>query len=115
MTTKTKRHSRMKRVGTTSKAMTFLDEVIGEPMTFADTLKTIRETDELTQGQVAELIGVTRSHICDIEKGRKLVSPERAARFAKVLGYSPEQFVRLALQDQIRSAGLNMEVKVEAA
>ena len=34
------------------------------------------------------MLGVSRSHICDIEKGRKVVSPERAAKWANVLGYS---------------------------
>jgi transcriptional regulator with XRE-family HTH domain len=95
--------------------MAFLDDLIGEPMTFASTLRAIRETDNLTQAGVAKMLKMTRAHICDIEKGRKLVSPERAAKFARALGYSPAQFVRLALQDQVRAAGLDMTVKVEAA
>jgi hypothetical protein len=33
-------------------------------------------------------VGMSKSHLNDIEKGRKAVSPDRAARFAKVLGYS---------------------------
>lgn len=96
-------------------AMAFLDNLIGEPMSFANTLRNIRETDELTQAEVADVVGVTRAHICDIEKGRKFVSPERAARFAKALGYSEAQFVRLALQDQVRAAGLKMTVRIDAA
>ena len=111
MTTK----KRTKRSGQPSKAMALLNEIVDEPMTFASTLRMIRETDELSQAEVARRVGVTRAHICDIEKGRKLVSPERAARFAKVLGYGPEQFVRLALQDQVQAAGLKLRVKVEAA
>jgi len=53
---------------------------------------------------MAKMLAVTRAHICDIEKGRKFVSPARTVRFAKILGYSEKQFVRLALQDQIREA-----------
>jgi plasmid maintenance system antidote protein VapI len=53
--------------------------------------------------------------LCDIEKGRKVVSPERAARFAKILGRSAEQFVRLSLQELVDEAGLKMKVNVDAA
>ena len=98
-----------------SSAMAFLDDLIGDPMSFASVLRTIRETDGLTQAQVARKLRITRAHICDIEKGRKLVSPERAAKFARVLGYNPAQFVRLALQDQVSAAGLKMKVSVDAA
>jgi hypothetical protein len=49
-------------------------------------------------------------HLCDIEKGRKSVSPERASRFARELGYSEEQFVRLALQQLVEVAGLKFQV-----
>jgi transcriptional regulator with XRE-family HTH domain len=61
------------------------------------------------------MLGVSRSHICDVEKGRKVVSAERAAKWAKILGYSDIQFVRLALQDQLDKAGVKMNVKVGAA
>ena len=63
----------------------------------------------------AATLGVSKSHLCDIEKGRKLVSPERAARFAKLLGYSSDHFVRLALQDAVDKAGLRYKVQVTAA
>lgn len=46
---------------------------------------------------------------------RKVVSPERAARFAKILGRSQQQFVRLALQELVNEAGLKMKVDVAAA
>jgi plasmid maintenance system antidote protein VapI len=58
---------------------------------------------------------VSKAHLCDIEKGRKVVSPERAARFAELLGYSADQFVRLALQDVVDRAGLHYTVQVTAA
>ena len=101
--------------GRQSAAMKFLDELIGEPLTFGTLLKTIRECDELTQAKMARVLGTTKAHICDIEKGRKSVSPARAAKFAKRLGYSEKQFVRLALQDQVEDAGLKLRVTVDAA
>jgi len=63
----------------------------------------------------ARSLGISRSHLCDIEKGRKIVSPERAARFAQSLGYSEQQFVRLALQDQLLHVGLRFTVDIKAA
>jgi hypothetical protein len=42
----------------------------------------------------------------DIEKGRKLVSSERAAAWAKILGYPDTVFVKLALQEQLDKAGV---------
>jgi transcriptional regulator with XRE-family HTH domain len=56
------------------------------------------------QPELAKKLGISKSHLNDIEKGRKAVSPERAARFAKILGYayggqaveSPSAFTRCA-------------------
>ncbi|NNK09042.1 MAG: XRE family transcriptional regulator, partial [Myxococcales bacterium] len=50
-----------------------------------------------------------------VEKGRKLVSAERAAAWAKVLGFPETVFVKLALQEQLDRAGVKMNVQVEAA
>ena len=69
----------------------------------------------MSQTAFARKLGVSPSHLCDIEKGRKVVAPKRAARFAKMLGRSPEQFVRLSLQELIDEAGLKMKVNIDAA
>lgn len=58
---------------------------------------------------------MTAAHLSDIENGRKTVSPARAARFAHLLGYSPVQFVRLALQGLVDRQGLNLTIEVRAA
>lgn len=93
-----------------SKAMAFLDAQLGEPLTLGSLLSTLRTCDEISQAALAQRLGVSKSHLCDIEKGRKSVSPERAARFARELGYSEEQFVRLALQQMMQVAGLQFRV-----
>jgi plasmid maintenance system antidote protein VapI len=69
----------------------------------------------MPQTAFARKLDISPSHLCDIEKGRKVVSPERAARFAKILGRSAEQFVRLSLQELVDEAGLKMKVNVDAA
>lgn len=48
----------------------------------------------------AARLGISRSHLNDIEKGNKGVTPARAARFAKALGHSEAVFVELAVNDQ---------------
>ncbi len=93
-----------------SSAMSLLDDLIGQSMTFGSLLQNVRETDDVSQAELARRLGISKSHLCDIEKGRKAVSPERAARFASELGYSEEQFVRLALQQMVADAGLHFEV-----
>jgi len=98
-----------------SDAVKFLEKLTGGPLTLGETLWSIRRCEEWSQTEFAKKLGVTTSHICDIEKGRKVVSPERAARFAKRLGYSEAQFVRLALQDMLKQSGLSYSVRLEAA
>ena len=61
------------------------------------------------------MLGVSKSHLCDVEKGRKTVSPERAARWAHILGYPESVLVRLAMQGELDAAGLKYRVAIEAA
>ena len=95
-----------------STAMKQLDRLVGEPMTFGNLLKTMRETDEVSQVELAETVGTSAAYISQIEHGKKAVSIEQAAAFAKALGYSETQFVRLAIQDKIRAAGLKLSVSL---
>ncbi len=98
-----------------SAAMKYLEEVFGGPLTFGELILAIREGEEISQVKFAKMLSISKSHLCDIEKGRKTVSPARAAKFAKILGYSETQFVRLALQTLVEEAGLKLNIKVEAA
>jgi hypothetical protein len=58
---------------------------------------------------------VSRAYLCDVEKGRRAVSVERAAEWARKLGYLQAQYVALALQAEVNAAGLKLRVSVEAA
>jgi transcriptional regulator with XRE-family HTH domain len=96
-----------------SAARTFLEEVTGGPLTLADLLHAIRVGEEMSQAEFAFRLGVSKSHICDIEKGRKNISPVRAMEFARILKYSEHQFVRLALQDIVNQLELSQPWHVE--
>lgn len=98
-----------------SPALQFLEKRAGGPLTLGRLLGAIRRGDEVSQAEFARMLGISRSHLCDIEHGRKAVSLPRALKFAKVLGYPSDQFVRLALQSMVDGAGLNLHVTVEAA
>ena len=99
----------------TSDAMRFLEELSGGSLTLAKLLRSIREGEAMSQADFAGTLGVSKQHLSHIENGRKVVSPERAARWAALLGYAESQFVRIALQDELRRSGLHYTVTVDAA
>ncbi len=98
-----------------SEAVRLLEKVTGGPVTLGRFLEAVRLGEELTQPEFARRLGISKSHLNDIEKGRKAVSPDRAARFAKVLGYSHARLVKLALQDLVDRGGLHLHIEVKAA
>jgi transcriptional regulator with XRE-family HTH domain len=52
-----------------------------------------REALGLTQGQLAELIGVKPAMVSHLEQGRRRLSPARAKLVEKVLGIPREQLL----------------------
>lgn len=97
-----------------SDAMRFLEDMVGE-LTFGGLLEAMRQAEEMSQVDFAKKLGISKQQLCDIEKRRKFVSPERAAKFATILGHSEKSFVALALQDIVNQGGLKLRVSVEAA
>ena len=92
-----------------------LEAISGEALTLSGLLRSIREGEELSQVAFAKQLGVSRQYICDIEHKRRFVSPKAAYEYAQVLGYSPEQFVRLALQDELDNFSIPFIVRVQDA
>jgi plasmid maintenance system antidote protein VapI len=93
----------------------FLEHLNGGSLTFAQMLHSIRRGDELSLSAFAKKLGVSVQHLCDIEKGRRGVSVERAARWARLLGYPQWQLVELAMQAELDAAGIKLKVGVKAA
>ena len=103
---------------TTKKSKGFLDsmfeeELLGGPLTFGMAIEALRARDGVSQNTFAKKLKVSRQYLCDVEKGRRLVSPEQAARFAKAFGHPPNVLVRIALQDALRESGLKLRVIVK--
>jgi transcriptional regulator with XRE-family HTH domain len=97
-----------------SDAMKFLESIVGE-LTFGGALEAMRQAEGMSQVDFAKKLGISKQQLCDIEKRRKFVSPERASKFATILGHSEKSFVALALQDIVNQGGLKLRVSVEAA
>ena len=86
----------------------------GRPLTIGRLLESIRTSDDFSQASFATTLKISRSHLNDIEKGNKRVSIERAARFAKALGFPPISFVELTIQSELDDAGLKYRVALHA-
>ena len=95
--------------------MSVLEKLTGGPLSIGGLMNSIRLGEEMSLVEFSSKLGISRSHLCDIEKGRKAVSLTRAIEFAERLGYSKDQFARLALQTQVNEAGLKYRVQIEAA
>ena len=90
-------------------------KLLGKSLSMGTALVGLRGLHGLTQVELASRVGMSKQHICDIEKGRRFLSPAKAAEIAKRLGHPEAYFVKLALQDIISHGGLKYKVTVEAA
>lgn len=88
-----------------------MESIHGGPLTLAALVASIRKGEGWSLAEMAKRLKVTRGHVAAIEHG-KLVAPQTAAKYAKALGYSQAQFVRLSLQDAIHRARLPYKVAV---
>lgn len=96
----------------TSKTLKTIEKTTGVKLTLGKLLWAIRLSDEISQSEFAEKLGISKQHLCDIEHDRKSISPKLAADYSKKLGYSTQQFIRLSLQDMLDRAGLDFLIDV---
>jgi len=81
-------------------------------LSFGNALESYRLGEEITQKEFARLWGITSQSLCDLEKGRRIPSPGRAAKIAKKIKEPVAFWVQLALQDTLRREHLNLAVSV---
>ena len=91
-----------------------LEKRLGK-LTVGEFLRSWRLSEEMSQKQFARKLKISSANLCDIEKGRKGVSPEKAEEIAEILGYSKAVLVRLAIEEQLESAGLHYIVELKPA
>jgi transcriptional regulator with XRE-family HTH domain len=99
---------------TKNRAVRELSKFTG-PLTFGMFLRVARNSMELTQSEMATMLEISKSNLCDIEKGRQLVSPEFAKKVAKKAGLSEEMAVQACLQDQLKKAKIKYQVSLVRA
>lgn len=92
-----------------------LEQLAGERLSLGSLIKSIRLGEEMNQKDFADLLGISKQYLCDIEKGRRLISPKLASNYAEKLGYSSKHFIRLCLQDLLERDGFHMVIHIEAA
>lgn len=97
------------------KTIATLEKIAKQKLTISNLIWSIREGEGMSQKLFAKLLGVSAQYICDVEHGRRRVSPKMAASWAKKLGYSSEQFIQLAIQDELVKSGLRFNVQIKAA
>jgi DNA-binding XRE family transcriptional regulator len=70
--------------------------------------RAIRTTLDLSQAAMARTIGMSRGTLCDIEKGRQLVSVSLAKKIAKKAGFSETLAIKACIQDQLNKANVKL-------
>lgn len=97
---------------TTNKRLTSILEKEFGPFTFARFMRATRIGLELSQAAMARKLGVKRGTLCNIEKGRQLVSVSLAVKIARKAGFSEKVAIQACLQDQLRKARVNLKVSL---
>jgi len=96
----------------TKKSLAQLEKIAGGKLTLCRLIWAIRQSEDETQTDFAKKLDISKQQLCDIEHGRKSISPKLAASYAKKLKYPEEQFVRLCLQEMVDKAKLNITVEI---
>lgn len=84
-------------------------------LTFGDTLKAWRQADELSQTVFAKKMGLSVQNLNDLEKGRRIPTPARAAKIARKLKLPEQGLIALALRDALYKDGFHFKVTLETA
>jgi DNA-binding XRE family transcriptional regulator len=98
----------------TKKLRDVLNKNLG-PFTFGGFLRAARAGKDLSQTEMAKFLGISKSTLCDIEKGRQFVTPALASKISKKCGLSEIVAVEAAINDQLRRAGLKLTIEIKAS
>ena len=82
------------------------------PLTFAHVMKVARNSLGLTQADFGKKFGLSKANICDIEKGRHVVSTTYALKIARKIGFPEKLALQACFQDQLQKADLEGKVVV---
>lgn len=98
----------IKKVGTKE-----IEKIYG-PLSFGRLLKSHRLGEEISQVEMAKLLGLSKQSLNDLESGRKIPTIRRAVRIAEKIGVLDALAVQLVFQDQVNKEKINVRVTVQA-
>ena len=93
-------------------AMTELDKLTQDKISISSTIRALREASHISQSTLAQKLGVSRSVMCDIENGRRIVSIETAMKIAKELHSSTNGLIALAIEDMAKRSGIKFKMQI---
>ncbi len=93
------------------KLVPLLEKEFG-PLSFSNFIRAARSSLGLTQVEMAKKLKIAAGTLCDIEKGRQLVSLKLAKKIAQISGLSIPLAIEAAMQDQLKKAGLRLKIKI---
>lgn len=85
---------------TTKTLIEKLEPEVGR-LTFGMFFRVSRNSMGLTQQEMADILGLAKGTVCDIEKGRQSVSVELAKKIAKTAGLSEVMAIEACLIDKL--------------
>jgi transcriptional regulator with XRE-family HTH domain len=91
-----------------------LEKRLGK-LTVGELLHSWRLSEEMSLKDFGKRLGMSVANLCDIEKGRKGVSPEKAEQIAKAIGVPSALLVRLSIEESLQAAGLKYTVEIKPA
>ena len=86
-----------------------------EEMSFGSLVRSLRLSDEVSQVDLAQKVGVSKQFLSDVENNRKEVGIPFAKKISDALGYSIEPLVELLIRDQLRKQDLDYIVELKQA
>ena len=93
------------------KLIPLLEKEFG-PLSFSSFMRVARSSLGLTQVEMAKKLKIAAGTLCDIEKGRQLVSLRLAKKIAMLAGLSVPLAIEAAVQDQLKKAGLTYKIRI---
>lgn len=88
---------------------------IYEQMTFGGLIRSLRESDGVSQVELAKKMHVSKQFLNDVEHNRKDVGFNFARKIAVALGYPLEPLLELLIRDQLRNQKLDYIVELKRA
>lgn len=88
-----------------ARAKNFLTKEVG-PLSVGMMIRVHRNQLELSQTELANILGVTVGFISNVENGRKKLSLEKTLEFAKKIKANHKHFALVWFEDESRANGL---------